>query len=124
MTTKAFKKSVGMSVEEGVKKAIEGGYRDKNFIFEFNADYNIRSSTLLDPLFWIALGKAEGWGSQYGDKVCVHPDCIKLVKKTGEEHDCFDESHNDFEMEAWLAYWLKFISTLASLAKIKRDEKD
>ena len=42
-------------MEKAIKKAINGGYKGCT-----DAVWN--ESTLLDPLFWQALGKAEGWG--------------------------------------------------------------
>lgn len=71
MTNKAFTISVGMSVEEGVKKAIEGGYQriDPNITITETKDATYFSGVievaLLDPLFWIALGKSLEWNVEW-----------------------------------------------------------
>ena|SRR3990167_3010575 len=61
-------------METAIKKAIEGGYRKghiwgvENNIYILQNEKGDRYGTLfveqilLDPLFWQALGKAEGWG--------------------------------------------------------------
>lgn len=57
-------------MEKAIKKAIEGGYSRSGVIKNFtpqNREFAERSLLqdykicLLDPLFWQALGKAEGW---------------------------------------------------------------
>lgn len=54
-------------MERAIKKAIDGGWRHKNVETEDEEPAMIRfvvsnpHKTLLDPLFWQALGKAEGW---------------------------------------------------------------
>lgn len=49
-------------MEEAIKKAIEGGYlKALNDITGLPSDFLNESAVLLDPLFWQALGKAEGW---------------------------------------------------------------
>lgn len=58
-------------MEKAIKKAIEGGYvcnglrpLDLAFLTTGQKDKKINqliSVVLLDPLFWQALGKAEGW---------------------------------------------------------------
>lgn len=67
-------------MEKAIKKAIEGGYRciEKNCNrFKFadgspdlleNRIEHIKANiyqTFLDPLFWQALGKSEGWGEDH-----------------------------------------------------------
>ena len=54
----AFKKTTGIEIEEGIKKAIEGGY--KNAYNPKFHHYEI-STFLLDSSFWIALGKSLEW---------------------------------------------------------------
>ena len=56
-------------MEKAIKKAIEGGYERKNGSFslpmKLNDEFDIweydNNTILLDPLFWQALGKTEGW---------------------------------------------------------------
>jgi len=55
-------------MEKAIRKAIEGGYIDHAYCNEFDM-YEAQSSychstVLLDPLFWQALGKAEGWNKE------------------------------------------------------------
>jgi len=46
-------------MNEAIKKAIEGGYHDTHrFFLECENEY---AHYLIDPLFWQALGKDEGW---------------------------------------------------------------
>ena len=124
MTNKAFKSSVGMSVEEGVKKAIEGGYNgfsQERFSSGGRTTW-IGISTpegkkiverypevfLLDPIFWIALSKAEGWA----DEVCS--ECGEDLK----DEPCYKHLKDGYRVQSgWLYQWLKFINTLASLAE-------
>lgn len=48
-------------MEKAIKRAIEGGYKE-GCATMCNSDY------LLDPLFWQALGKAEGWDNGVDEK--------------------------------------------------------
>ena len=95
-------------MENAIKKAIEGGYKeseikqctiyfihegsgsgkkdclcvDNSYTDEYDKRHNLaehycKEQMLLDPLFWIALGKAEGWDgstwtSQYQDGWLYH----------------------------------------------------
>jgi hypothetical protein len=45
-------------MKEAIKKAIEGGYNVKSYCENTSCN---DSHALYDPLFWQALGKAEGW---------------------------------------------------------------
>lgn len=71
-------------METAIRKAIEGGYKDnlsslpirfeKTYVFwgEANSESEVAMmyfcDILLDPLFWQALGKAEGWNSYILDE--------------------------------------------------------
>lgn len=95
-------------MQKAIKKAIEGEYEIQNLIFNGKIVYEnpLKSEgnktwgyVLLDPLFWQALGKAEGWGyigEQNGITVRVRTAVNHI---TGEE---------------WLHYWHSFIDHLAS----------
>lgn len=60
-------------MEKAIQKAIEGGYKDihdlmgKNIIALEEAFF---AKYCLDPLFWQALGKAEGWDRPEGGNWC------------------------------------------------------
>jgi hypothetical protein len=50
-------------MEQAIKKAIEGGWRDR-FLSKNHKNTEailVQWDALLDPLFWQALGKALGW---------------------------------------------------------------
>ncbi len=47
-------------METAIKKAIEGGWEEWGFY----------QDALLDPLFWQALGKVEGWDEKYCTSGC------------------------------------------------------
>lgn len=48
-------------MEQAIKRAKTGGYD----VIAKAPSYNIYSEMYLDPLFWQALGKAEGWGQKH-----------------------------------------------------------
>ena len=79
------------NIEEAIKLAIEGGYREKhiwgiedNFYILID-DLGQRNGKLsieqiiLDSLFWQALGKVRGWDSKhigyFPDKECIYFSC-------------------------------------------------
>ena len=47
-----------MTIQETIKKAIEGGFEMADYI---QIEANVRAN-LSDPKFWQCLGKAMGWG--------------------------------------------------------------
>ncbi len=55
-------------MEKAIKKAIEGGYiRKDKATRRLMTEVTMRQKwhyIVLDPLFWKALGKAEGWGDK------------------------------------------------------------
>lgn len=69
---KAFKKVTGLSLSEGIRKAIEGGYSRKHGSFslpvKLNDDFDIWeydiNAICIDPLFWKSLGVAMGWEAE------------------------------------------------------------
>ncbi len=82
-------------MEQAIKKAIqEGGYGKRNYrwnddtIEERNLPFLEKEEILLDPLFWQALGKAEGW-----------------------EKDGSDTYFSNWT--SWQYYWHRFIDHLA-----------
>jgi hypothetical protein len=86
-------------MNEAIKKAIEGGYKDPRLKRDDtirnperaanNVWYSSEAFVMLDPLFWQALGKAMGWES----KVFICP------------------GHKKEEM--WFYHWHRFIDHLA-----------
>lgn len=75
-------------MEEAIKRAIEGGWKPKRVVLD---QITMRhEEILLDPLFWQALGKAEGW-KQEGVISSA-----KMAKKPD-----------------WVYQWIKFIEHLA-----------
>lgn len=83
-----------MTIEESIYKAIEGGY-DGEYLFQREEQWgdlwDIQTrSFLFDPLFWEALGKAEGW-----DKI----DALDADIKT---EPC------------WKMYWHRLIDVLSA----------
>ncbi|HVB33734.1 MAG TPA: hypothetical protein VNJ52_05090 [Patescibacteria group bacterium] len=48
-----------MTIEQAIKKAIEGGWKDK---WDLDPENRHGSDVFLDPSFWQSLGKALGWG--------------------------------------------------------------
>ena len=67
--SQAHKKATGISIEEGVKKAmIEGGYEGYKMIgntfVQNNPEIQSLKEILLDPKYWSALGKVEGWDNK------------------------------------------------------------
>ena len=82
-------------MEKAIKCAVEGGYEIKSiegWILTFE-DIDIENSReiLLDPLFWQALGKQQGWVSccSCGQYICIH------------------------ENKPWKYKWLRFIDHIA-----------
>lgn len=68
----AFQETFGYSLEEAMKKALKAGYQlerlpdmyvtpARRFGLE-TVNRMLREHVLFDPHFWVALGKAEGWG--------------------------------------------------------------
>jgi len=58
------KSDFGSFTKEAIRRSLEGGY------FNFRGDIEdiyayVRHQILLDPLFWQALGKAEGWEREF-----------------------------------------------------------
>lgn len=71
-------------MKEAIKRAIEGGFKHQS-----SKSYSHQIATL-NPIFWQALGKAEGW-----PKISAYP----------------RESDNEFE--TWKMTWHQFIDHLA-----------
>lgn len=64
-------------MENAIAKAIEGGYKlslsvlvakDHYEHMQHMSEIAVYPSILLDPLFWQALGKQQGWQSEWKDK--------------------------------------------------------
>lgn len=100
------------STEKAIKKAIDGGYQGGKNFASYRSSHGYHriiicdegilpkkvlelSDILLDPTFWQALGKAEGWGNISLDGA---------VWKSGR----------DGYINVWQSYWHDFIDHLAS----------
>ncbi len=96
-------------METAIRKAIEGGYEIHGMILkEDNLFYSghplkseIENKALLDPLFWQALGKAEGWGGKTGEN---DGSGVTLYGKSIQEAEWVD---------TWKLRWHSFIDHLA-----------
>lgn len=73
-----------MTIQEAIKKAIEGGWKESSSWFD---GVIIKQKAFLDPIFWQALGKSLGWEDFMG----------------GYEDRCF----------GWVYQWHSFIDHLA-----------
>lgn len=121
-------------MEQAIKKAIEGGWRErysngvrmpeceewdtrKDYVLGKNkevSDYVYQEwlqayfpKVALDPLFWQALGKAEGWRSFYDEKGMP-----RIHTTQGWFPDTKDFGSGYDEM-MWQAHWHRFIDHLA-----------
>lgn len=74
-------------MEQAIKKAIEGGWEPKQV-------WDKCDSYLLDPFFWQALGKAEGWAKKPVYSWTYEFDNSKLTQR-------------------WRVEWFNFIDHLA-----------
>lgn len=100
-------------IEQTIKKAIEGGYKKgeyKRSLIKSFVDGNlwyaggytfILAETLIDPLFWQALGKAMGWEKKDFYEVCPL-NC-----------DECDGAISEFPQKFWVHSWHCFIDHLA-----------
>lgn len=82
-------------IETAIKKAIEGGYDPVKNPYK---RYKLEDFILLDPLFWQALGKAEGW--KY---ISIENGITVRVKRPT----------NYISSEEWLVRWHSFIDHIA-----------
>lgn len=84
-------------MEKAIKLSIEGGYSVSNAVnsrWAERAEEKDYSNIVIDPLFWQALGKVEGWG--------------KTKNFTGQRKD----SLLNLWPEEWQVYWHCFIDGL------------
>lgn len=101
-------------MEQAIKKAIEGGYNawnspnvvvyeesdthySENWVSIGSFDVH-RMELLLDPLFWQALGKQQGWWERVG-KFGINLDMMVTTE--------------DNSQYGWLHYWHRFIDHIA-----------
>ena len=88
-----------MTIQEAIKKAIEGGYKMFGSVNKSNywngEDFNLLEKLFLDPEFWKCLGKAMRWGKNTLCPLCE--------AEYGEE----------FVPPMWQRYWHKLIEYLA-----------
>ena len=84
-----------------IQKAIEGGYNTGYFLNgrPFSLGESEIKDFFLDPLFWQALGKQQGWREDKS-KVSVETDLGEL--------------HTRVVYGGYLSYWHQFIDHLAS----------
>ncbi len=101
-------------METAIKKAIQGGYelRKENSFFADIKDLSkisVRNHIiLLDPLFWQALGKAEGWDLDVNNPTWLCPVCANSL----DEMICqIDEK--SIGIETWRYNWHLFLDHIA-----------
>lgn len=108
-------------MEKAIKKAIEGGWRPRaekatDILNREGKLVGLEKTSMLgyaqmtnDPLFWQALGKAEGWTA-----IDTHRCSLNGIERTGKAKNCslcFGEGKNGIH---WLDVWHLFIDHLAS----------
>lgn len=109
----AFKAVTGLSIEDGIEKAMEGGFKNAmggaGILSEPNLTEGNLSIYFLDPLFWQSLGKAMGWNQ--GD-IGVCSSCGS--RGEAENHvKCNCSEPLPEIIEEWLYQWHRFIDHLA-----------
>lgn len=72
-------------MKNAIKKAIEGGYmrnqilKSKQIGMRLNFLFPSKEETLLDPKFWLALGKALGWKEEkFYSNDGIHPTGVTM----------------------------------------------
>ena len=100
-------------MNKAIQKAIEGGWNgtivkpDTRVYdlpeYKMAYDHTRFCIALLDPLFWQALGKAEGWGNSFG---------FIQTSDTGEI-DKWLESDSAGTVYQWRYHWHRFIDHLS-----------
>lgn len=105
----AFKEVTGLSIEEGIQKAVEGGFQGIKSFNELDpilCDVHItdkdnqaasfcRYGMFLDPSYWVALGKSLGWSGT----ICV-------------------DWEGEANMLLWKYYWHRLIDLLATQREV------
>lgn len=99
-------------MDKAINRAIEGGWKgyihftahreetlERWLAMDLDNDFK---EIVLDPLFWQALGKAEGWGTFTGR------DRIDFI-----DDDNFKHYHHECKGRMWHYYWTCFIDHLA-----------
>ena len=90
-----------------IQKAVEGGWKNKEvYLCNHEGIKMINKGFLLDPLFWMALGKTEGWGSFYDDEGMP-----RIYSTQGWYPDTKDFSSGQDEM-MWQAYQHRLIDAI------------
>ena len=92
-----------MTIEQAIEKAIEGGYKHPNVSNGIDISPSNLNLTLLNPLFWQALGKSMGWKYM----------AYRQGRWNRYELDQQMMSDTAFSQEEWLYYWHYFIDYLA-----------
>ena len=88
-----------MTIQQAIKKAIEGGWNHKDEWFpEYESD-----SFLLLPSFWRALGKAMGWNREY----------ILNWREYKKAINQFEPDNLKTDISEWLYHWHRLIDHLA-----------
>jgi hypothetical protein len=125
-----------MTIEEAIKKAVEGGwkksdgwefegydpeYREKSYFQSFSGgdlyDHDIlNSETFLDPAFWQSLGKALEWSEK---EITIHHKSrtVSVVVKPGGSRTFKVPAHDVKRIvknQRWKKEWHNFIDHLAA----------
>jgi hypothetical protein len=120
-----------MTIEEAIKKAIEGGYKFPDLVepYRWESLYGLPAiyPIFLDPKFWQSLGKAMGWAKEIcficgsseirSGKEPSSPDnpgdYYENCKRCGAEWMSRDEFEDGNAIAGWLYRWHKFVDHLA-----------
>jgi len=98
-----------MTLQQAIEKAIEGGYDciDKT---SYDEHYTVRgedwvqqSDILLDPLFWQALGKTQGWGNTPMDFYGSRFELRKRTEIEHKQHLLLDHINEGKDIESYFA---------------------
>lgn len=92
-------------MENAIKKAIEGGFNPTFGDEMMYKKYEDVSRILLDPLFWQALGKQQGWNKSFINQ-------YQEIEECEDENDC-EETMSGVDISLRLHYWHNLIDHIA-----------
>lgn len=114
-----------MTVPQAIEKSVAGGWKNlamKEHV-EFMQKHNLKlkliksavAEALLDPDFWRALAKTEGWNKDFQTHLCSY----NAVSRIGNADDCeFCEGQGDDDAY-WKDKWHRLIDHLADGGSIE-----
>jgi len=122
-------------METAIKRAIEGGWKTSwvvngNFLkdecYGTILDHlnHADSNFLLNPTFWQALGKAEGWGNN-GVSHAIFKYIASIDRPTKRNPSpTVEKDMYRYEVPAWSYHWHRFIDHLAQGKDVESFFKD